>query len=89
VQTHGPRFETAAEIRQVAGFADVVGMTCAHEATLCKELALPYALVCVVDNMANGKLLIDTKTTPSQPTFTLYTQFVRCVERRVEYGAVP
>ena len=53
VQTHGPRFETAAEIRQVAGFADVVGMTCCHEATLCKEIALPYAVICVVDNMAN------------------------------------
>ena len=29
-------------------------MTCAHEATLCKESGLPYAVVCMVDNVANG-----------------------------------
>ena len=32
----------------------LVGMTCAHEATLCKEMLLPYAVVCMVDNVANG-----------------------------------
>ena len=33
---------------------DLVGMTCAHEATLAKEAGLPYAVVCMVDNMGNG-----------------------------------
>ena len=33
---------------------DLVGMTCAHEATLAKEAALPYAVICMVDNMGNG-----------------------------------
>eukprot|EP01114_Cavostelium_apophysatum_P021165 TRINITY_DN7300_c0_g1_i1.p1 TRINITY_DN7300_c0_g1~~TRINITY_DN7300_c0_g1_i1.p1 ORF type:complete len:250 (-),score=33.04 TRINITY_DN7300_c0_g1_i1:78-827(-) len=54
VQTMGPRFETKAEIRFLADYSDVVGMTAAHEATLCGELQLPYALVCMIDNMAHG-----------------------------------
>jgi len=29
-------------------------MTAAHEATLCAELKLPYALICIVDNIAHG-----------------------------------
>ena len=35
-------------------FGDVVGMTMAHEATLCCELGLPYASLCSVDNYAHG-----------------------------------
>ena len=53
-QTRGPRFETKAEIRVLAAAGDLVGMTCAHEATLARELGLPYAVICMVDNMANG-----------------------------------
>ena len=53
-QTRGPRFETPAEIRMLALAGDLVGMTCAHEASLAKELSLPYAVICMVDNMANG-----------------------------------
>jgi len=54
-QTLGPRFETPAEIRSLAiQGGDIVGMTCAHEATLCRELGLPYAVLCIIDNMANG-----------------------------------
>jgi 5'-methylthioadenosine phosphorylase len=53
-QTTGPRFETRAEIRFIAQFADVVGMTVASECVVAGELGLPYAAVCVVDNMANG-----------------------------------
>ena len=33
---------------------DLVGMTGSHEAMLAAELALPYAMVAMVDNMANG-----------------------------------
>lgn len=54
VQTHGPRFESAAEVRMLAGHADVVGMTAASEATLFQERGIPYAVLCIVDNMANG-----------------------------------
>jgi len=61
VQTPGPRFETPAEVRVLAanvgaaeGIVGVVGMTAANEATICKEAALPYAAVCMVDNYANG-----------------------------------
>lgn len=53
-QTQGPRFETPSEIRFLGRHADVVGMTCGEEATLAKELGLPYTVVCMVDNMANG-----------------------------------
>lgn len=53
-QTVGPRFETAAEIRLIAAHADVVGMTLAAECVVAGELGLPYAAICVVDNLANG-----------------------------------
>jgi 5'-methylthioadenosine phosphorylase len=54
VQTHGPRFETKAEIRVLRQFADIVGMTMANEATLCCEAGIPVAALCTVDNYANG-----------------------------------
>lgn len=53
-QTRGPRFETPAEIRLLATFADVVGMTVAGEAVAAGEAGLDYAAVCIVDNLANG-----------------------------------
>ena len=53
-QAIGPRFETQAEIRLIAGHADLVGMTIAGECVLAGELGLAYAGVCVVDNLANG-----------------------------------
>ena len=53
-QTVGPRFETPAEIRLIARHADVVGMTIASECVVAAELGLPYAAICVVDNLANG-----------------------------------
>lgn len=53
-ETIGPRFETPAEIRLIAAHADVVGMTVASESVIAGELGLPYAAVCVVDNLANG-----------------------------------
>lgn len=53
-QANGPRFETAAEIGLIAAHADLVGMTLASECIVAGELGLPYAAVCVVDNLANG-----------------------------------
>jgi purine nucleoside phosphorylase len=53
-QTIGPRLETAAEIRLIAAHADVVGMTLGSECIVAGELELPYAAICVVDNLANG-----------------------------------
>jgi 5'-methylthioadenosine phosphorylase len=50
----GPRFETPAEIRLIASHADVIGMTIASECVIAGELGLPYAAVCIVDNLANG-----------------------------------
>jgi 5'-methylthioadenosine phosphorylase len=61
VQTTGPRFETPAEVRFLASVGDIVGMTIASECILAKESALAYAVVCVVDNIANG--LTDTVLT--------------------------
>ncbi len=54
VQTRGPRFETVAEIAALSRFADLVGMTLASEATLARELSMPFAAICTVDNYANG-----------------------------------
>ncbi len=53
-ETAGPRFETRAEVRLLADYADVVGMTAASEATLLQERGIPYALLGVVDNHAHG-----------------------------------
>ncbi|HVP95314.1 MAG TPA: MTAP family purine nucleoside phosphorylase [Methanoregulaceae archaeon] len=54
IQTRGPRIETVAEVRALAGVADIVGMTLASEATLACELGMEFAAVCTVDNYANG-----------------------------------
>jgi 5'-methylthioadenosine phosphorylase len=54
LQTPGPRFETAAEVRMLAPHTHVVGMTGASEATLCQERGLGYAMICTIDNWANG-----------------------------------
>ncbi|MDO5845637.1 MAG: MTAP family purine nucleoside phosphorylase [Methanocorpusculum sp.] len=53
-QTRGPRFETRSEIAKFADVADVVGMTAASEITLANELGIPTAVLCTVDNYANG-----------------------------------
>ncbi len=54
LQTTGPRFETRAEVRFFSGFADVVGMNMASEATLSNEADMEYANISVVDNFGNG-----------------------------------
>jgi 5'-methylthioadenosine phosphorylase len=53
-QTTGPRLETVAEIGLMSQFADVVGMTMASEAIIAKELELPYAALCSIDNYGHG-----------------------------------
>jgi 5'-methylthioadenosine phosphorylase len=51
----GPRYETAAEIRMFGLMGgDVVGMTGAPEAILCREAGLRYASVVVATNWAAG-----------------------------------
>ena len=55
-QVTGPRLETRAEIRMMANFADIVGMTMANEAVIALELGLSYASVCSIDNFGNGLL---------------------------------
>ncbi|KAI0566011.1 hypothetical protein FGB62_13g045 [Gracilaria domingensis] len=64
VQTVGPRFETKAEVRFLSSLGDIIGMTGATEATLAKELGISYAILAMVDNMANG--LADTELTKEQ-----------------------
>jgi len=53
-QVTGPRLETKAEIRMMANFADVVGMTMASEAVIALEMGLAYASACSIDNYGNG-----------------------------------
>lgn len=51
----GPRYETPAEIRLFASWgADVVGMTGAPEAILCREAGLRYAGVALATNYGTG-----------------------------------
>lgn len=53
----GPRYETPAEVRLFAGWgADVVGMTGAPEAILCREAGLRYAGVALATNYGTGLL---------------------------------
>jgi 5'-methylthioadenosine phosphorylase len=53
--TDGPRLETAAEIRFLAGAgADMVGMTLCPEAFLARELEICYAPVGYLTNYAEG-----------------------------------
>jgi 5'-methylthioadenosine phosphorylase len=51
----GPRYETAAEIKlfQRLGM-DVVGMTNATEASLCREIGICFAVIALVTNMGAG-----------------------------------
>jgi 5'-methylthioinosine phosphorylase len=52
----GPRLETAAEINRIErDGADIVGMTGMPEASLARELDLPYAAIAVVANFAAGR----------------------------------
>ncbi|MEY3202375.1 MAG: hypothetical protein RIR70_1925 [Pseudomonadota bacterium] len=54
--TQGPRLETRAEINRLArDGCDVVGMTGMPEASLARELELPYAAINVVANYAAGR----------------------------------
>jgi 5'-methylthioadenosine phosphorylase len=55
-QTPGPRLETKAEIRMMANYADIVGMTMANEAVVAQEMDLSYASACSIDNYGNGLL---------------------------------
>ncbi|MCG6533774.1 MAG: MTAP family purine nucleoside phosphorylase [Syntrophales bacterium LBB04] len=55
-QTPGPRLETKAEIRLMANYADIVGMTMANEAVIALELDISYASACSIDNFGNGLL---------------------------------
>jgi purine nucleoside phosphorylase len=64
IQTIGPRLETKAEIAMLRGFGDVVGMTMAHEATLCQEGGVAYASICSVDNYCHG--ISDTPLTAEE-----------------------
>jgi 5'-methylthioadenosine phosphorylase len=53
----GPRYETPAEVRLFSSWgADVVGMTGAPEAILCREAGLPYAGVALATNYGSGLL---------------------------------
>jgi len=53
--TQGPRFETPAEVRMLAGLGGtVVGMTGAPEVSLAVEAGLEYAALCVIANLGCG-----------------------------------
>jgi len=80
-QTPGPRLETRAEIRMMANYADIVGMTMASEAVIARELGLSYASACSVDNFGNGlmdkPLSIETITTSARENADLMIRLLR------------
>lgn len=52
----GPRLESAAEVsRMERDGADMIGMTGMPEASLARELGIPYAMLCVVSNWSAGR----------------------------------
>jgi 5'-methylthioadenosine phosphorylase len=53
-QLRGPRLDTRAEVAWTRTLADCVGMTIGSEATIARELGLAYAVLCTLDNYANG-----------------------------------
>lgn len=54
--TQGPRLETVAEVARLErDGVDIVGMTGMPEASLARELNIPYAHLCFVSNWAAGK----------------------------------
>ena len=55
VTVEGPRYETRAEVEAFARLGgDVVGMTCATEAIMARELGLCYSAVALVSNFGAG-----------------------------------
>jgi 5'-methylthioadenosine phosphorylase len=85
-QTHGPRFETCAEIAMISQFADLVGMTMAGEAALAQELSLPFASLCTVDNFAHGlveqaltmETVIEYARRNAEATLRILTRYIEC-----------
>jgi len=78
--TEGPRFETKAEIRMMANFADVVGMTLVPEAVLARERGICYASLCIVSNMAAGL----QKSLPADEIAAIYEKMRKVVMEIVE-----
>jgi 5'-methylthioadenosine phosphorylase len=82
-ETRGPRFETKAEIRMLAQHADIVGMTAASEATLCQERSLNYAVLCTIDNWANGVGRTPLTITAFQQQLAENTVVARAILREI------
>ena len=74
--TQGPRLETAAEVDRMANDGcTLVGMTAMPEAALARELALPFAAVCLVVNPSAGR------GPPGTPTAANVHQVVAAARR--------
>jgi 5'-methylthioadenosine phosphorylase len=81
-QVRGPRFETPAEVRFLASFADLVGMTLAAECMLAAEAGLRYAAICQVDNLANGIAPHDASTADVVSAVDAYLDNTRVLHQR-------
>ena len=94
-QTRGPRFETPAEVRWLASWADVVGMTLASECVLAAEAGLAYAAVCQVDNLAagvgrspTGDVAMDYVLSTAEHRDRLAAELIACVAALLGPGSV-
>ena len=72
----------------MAAHADLVGMTIASECVVAGELGLPYAALCMVDNLANGIGERAARASPSwRPTASANARAPRRRPRRDAAGA--
>lgn len=82
--TQGPRLETPTEIKRMAqDGCDIVGMTLMPEAALARELAIPYASICLVVNPAAGLSSCEITMAEIQKAIDLGMSEVVNIVRRV------
>ncbi len=78
--TQGPRLETAAEIRRMArDGCTLVGMTGMPEASLAREMAIPYTTLALVANRAAGLSATPLTMTDIQRTLATGMQHVKAI----------
>ena len=75
----GPRYETPAEIAMFRSWgADVVGMTNAPEAILCREAGICYGAVAIITNFAAG-------ISPTPLSHAEVVAMMKSIENRLSY----
>lgn len=90
----GPRYETRAEVRMYGNWGgDIVGMTVAGEAILCREAGLPYAALALITNpgagMESGELAHEEVVRRMDEAGPRLTRILLGAARRLHASAPP